>query len=99
MLEIASPQGLAPNFVRIFVRLFEDAWSRSVGIGLFARSVHFLLRSWKVWFTIAVLALAFLPVPLPHWSEILIGMSCGIAAPLIVEEGPKFGRILRRRTG
>ncbi|MET8845750.1 hypothetical protein [Amycolatopsis sp. NPDC004625] len=99
MLEVASPQGLTPNFVRLFVRLFDDAWSRSVSVSPLARAAQFLLRSWKLWFTIVALALAFLPVGIPHWSEILIGVSCGIGAPLIVEEGPKVGRMLRRRTG
>jgi hypothetical protein len=99
MLEVASPQGLTPNFVRIFVRLFDDAWSRSVGIGSVARAARLLVRPWKLWFTIIVLALALLPVQLPHWSEILIGVSCGIAAPLIIEDGPKVGKMLRRRAG
>lgn len=99
MLEVASPQGLTPNFVRLFVRLFDDAWARSVGIGFFARAAQLVVRPWKLWFTLLVLALALLPVQLPHWSEILIGVSCGIAAPLIIEEGPKVGRMLRRRAG
>jgi hypothetical protein len=97
MLEVGSPRGLTPNFVRIFIRLFDDAWSRSVGVGPLARTIQFVLRSWKLWFAAVALVLAFLPIPLPHWSEILIGVSCGIAAPLILEEGPKVGRLIRRR--
>ena len=97
MLEVASPQGLTPNFVRLFVRLFDDAWSRSTGIGPLARMLQFLTRSWKLWLALLALILAFLPVRVPHWSEILIGISCGIAAPLIVEEAPKVGRELRHR--
>ncbi|GAB3725823.1 hypothetical protein GCM10027598_43950 [Amycolatopsis oliviviridis] len=96
MIEVASPQGMLPNFVRIFRRLFEEAWSNSVHVSPLARFLWLLRKQWKTWLAILFLVLAFIPAPVPHWSEILIGISCGIVAPLLIEEIPRMTRTIRK---
>ncbi|OXM49462.1 hypothetical protein [Amycolatopsis alba] len=96
MIEVASPQGMLPNFVRMFLRLFEEAWSNSVRVAPSARFLWFFRKHWKSWLAILFLLLAFIPVPVPHWPEILIGISCGIAAPLLIEEIPRMNKIVRK---
>lgn len=96
MVEVVSPQGIAPNLVKLFQRLFDGAWSRASNTSRGARPLRFIKRWWKLWMTLIVLVLAFLPVDLAHWSEILIGMACGIGAPFILEEAPKFYRTVQR---
>jgi len=97
MIEVASPTGLTPNVVRIFGRLFNTAWDRSSRFGRLARTTSFLGRWWKVWLAVMTLAAAFLPISVPHWSEILIGISCGVGAPVIIDELPNTYRMIRKR--
>ncbi|WP_143254270.1 phospholipase D-like domain-containing protein [Amycolatopsis keratiniphila] len=97
MIEVAAPQGMLPNFVRIFLRLFEEAWSGAVHVSIRARILWFFRKRWKAWFAILFLLLAFLPVPVPHWPEILIGISCGITAPLLIEGVPRLTKVVRKR--
>jgi hypothetical protein len=89
MIEVESPAGYTPNVVRIFGRLFETAWQRSLRFGRLARTANFLGRWWKAWTAVLILAAAFLPISVPHWSEILIGVSCGVGAPVIIEDLPE----------
>ncbi|MCG8921041.1 hypothetical protein [Lentzea sp. CC55] len=96
MVEVGSPQGLVPNLVRLFQRVFDDAWDRSVSPRRFAMAGRFLKRWWKLWLTIAVIAAAFIPVGVENWAEILIGIGGGIGAPFILEEAPKAYRRVQR---
>lgn len=96
MVEVVSPQGIAPNLVRLFQRMFDDAWGRSVSHRRFAVTWRFLKRWWKLWLTLAVIAAAFLPVDVEHWAEILISIGCGIGAPFILEEAPKAYRTVQK---
>jgi len=97
MIEVAAPQGMLPNFVRIFLRLFEEAWANSAHVSLTARLLWFLRKQWKAWLAIVLLLCAFIPAPIPHWSEILIGISCGIVAPLLIEGIPRMKKVIRKR--
>lgn len=96
MIEVVSPQGIIPNLVSIFKRLFDDAWSRAIGVRRAATLVILLRRWWKLLIALAILALAFLPVSIPHWSEVLIGLSCGIVTPIFIEGVPKLYRVVKR---
>ncbi|KFZ78782.1 hypothetical protein ED92_30570 [Amycolatopsis sp. MJM2582] len=96
MIEVAAPQGMLPNFVRIFLRLFEEAWSNSAHVSLPARLLWSLRKQWKAWLAVTFLLCAFIPAPIPHWSEILIGISCGIVAPLLVEGIPRMKKLVRK---
>lgn len=96
MIEVAAPQGMLPNFVRIFLRLFEEAWSNSAQVSLPARFLWSLRKQWKAWLAVTFLFCAFIPASIPHWSEILIGISCGIVAPLLVEGIPRMKKVVRK---
>lgn len=95
LVEVLSPQGIMPNLVRLFQRVFEDAWSRSIGTRRYSRIYYPLRRWWKLWLTIGVILAAFLPVNVAHWSEIVIGIGCGIGAPFVLEEVPKAYRVVQ----
>jgi hypothetical protein len=97
MIEIASPQGLQLNLNRIFHRLFEEAWSRSLPLGKLASLRYSLRRWWKVWLGSIFTALAFLPVPAQNWAEIMIGIGGGILATTLIEEGPNAWNWIRGR--
>ncbi|KFU75984.1 hypothetical protein SAMN04489729_1893 [Amycolatopsis lurida] len=97
MIEVAAPQGMLPNFIRMFLRLFEESWSNSVQVSRLARFLWFLRKQWKSWLAIFFLLLAFVPTPVPRWPEILIGISCGITAPLLIEGIPQMRKIVRKR--
>lgn len=96
MLEIISPPGLSPNLVRIFQNLFNTAWDRAIQIGRTARLASYLGRSWKVLLALATLGLSFIPVNVPNWPEILIGISCGIGAPIIIEGLPETYKAVQK---
>lgn len=99
MVELVSPPGMSLNIVKLFQRAFDSAWTRSYTVGRWAKLRWVLQRWWKVWLGIAALAAGFISIPLPDWSQVLTGISVGVLAPTIVEEGPGLWAFITRRTG
>jgi hypothetical protein len=96
MIEVTAPHGINPNLIRVFQRLFDEAWNRSIALGRFTYLAWFVRRWWKLALAVAMLAAAFVPVNIQNWSEILIGISGGIVAPLILEGSPKAYEVIRK---
>ena len=96
MVEVISPQGIVPNVVRLFQRIFDDAWQRSISTHRLARTWRFLARWWKLWLTFIAFAISGIPTGLSHWTEILIGIGCGIGAPFILEEAPRAYKVVQK---
>jgi hypothetical protein len=95
MIEIASPQGMSLNVVRIFYDLFDNAWGRAHGAGSIWWTAWLLRRWWKIEMGIVILAASFIPVPIGHWPDIMIGLGVGILAPSLVDEVPRFRTAFR----
>ncbi len=97
MLELANPQGLSLNVVRVFVEQFEQAWDRARPLTFAGRVAWRARRSWKIWFGIIFAALSLLPVPVQGWPELLIGISSALLATALIEFGAAAIRHRRRR--
>ena len=97
MVELISPPGRALNIVKLFQRAFDEAWARSYTLGRWAKPRWVLHRWWKLWLGAVILAAGFLPVPLQYWSQIMLGISGGVLAPIIVDEGPGLWAFITRR--
>lgn len=98
MLELANPQGLSLNVVRVFVEQFERAWNRARPLTFAGRVTWRLRRTWKIWFGLVFAALSWAPVPIQGWFELLIGISSALIATSLIEFGTTVIRHRRRRT-
>jgi hypothetical protein len=97
MVEVVSPLGMSLNLSRVFQRVFDSAWERAYIAGRFAKPRWVLRRWWKFWLGLTLLALGFVPIPLSVWSAVMIGISVGVLAPALVDDGPAiWASILRR---
>ena len=97
MVEVASPLGMSLNLPRVFQRVFDSAWERAYTVGRFMKFRWALRRWWKIWLGLAILALGLAPVPVFAWSAVVVGISVGVLAPSLVDEGPVIWAFIIRR--
>ena len=90
MLELANPQGLDLNLVRIFVELFEAAWRRAQPTTRFSRIAWRWGATWKIWLGLLFAALAFLPIPFKGWLELTAGISAAFISTALIEAAAAF---------
>jgi hypothetical protein len=85
MLELANPQGLDLNLVRIFLELFRGAWDRAKPVTLPGRIVWRLRVTWKLWIGLLFAALAFIPTGFQGWIELTAGIAAAFLSTALIE--------------
>lgn len=93
MLELANPQGLDLNLVRIFDELFRVAWLRARPVTLRGRIAWRLAATWKIWIGLSFAVLAFIPTAIQGWIEFTAGMAAAFISTVFIE----FGATVRTR--
>jgi hypothetical protein len=101
MLELANPQGLDLNLVRIFVELFRNAWDRAKPVTWPGRIAWRLRASWKLWLGLLFAVLAFVPTGFQGWIELTAGIASAFLSTAFIEYAAvaKTRRRRRRRMG
>lgn len=101
MLELANPQGLELNLIRIFVELFRAAWSRAQPVTWRGRIRRHLGATWKLWIALLFAILAFIPTGVQGWIELTAGISAAFVSTAVIEygAGAKTRRRRRRQAG
>lgn len=101
MLELANPQGLDLNLVRIFVELFRNAWDRAKPVGWHGRIAWRLRATWKLWLGLLFAALAFIPTGVQGWIELTAGVGAAFLSTAAIEYAgvTRTRRRQRRHTG
>ncbi len=87
MLELANPQGLELNLVRIFIELFRIAWDRAKPVTWYGKIVWRLGVMWKLWAGLLFAVLAFVPAEVQGWIELTAGISAAFLSTAIIEYG------------
>jgi hypothetical protein len=97
MLELANPQGLDLNLVRIFVELFRNAWDRAKPVTWQGRVAWRLRSSWKLWVGLLFAVLAFIPTGLQGWIELTAGIAAAFLSTVLIEYAAAAKARRRRR--
>jgi hypothetical protein len=97
MLELANPQGLDLNLVRIFDELFKVAWLRARPVTLRGMIAWRLAATWKMWIGLLFVVLAFIPTGIQGWIEFTAGMGAAFLSTALIEFGATIRTRRRRR--
>lgn len=100
MLELANPQGLDLNLVRIFLMLFSAAWNRARPVTWLGRIAWRLRATWKLWTGLLFAVLAFIPTGFQGWIELTAGIASAFLSTTLIEYAAAARtRRRRRRSG
>ena len=97
MLEIANPQGLDLNLVRIFLELFRGAWDRARPVTWPGRIIWRIRVTWKLWIGLLFTVLAFIPTGFQGWIELTAGIASAFLSTALIEYAAAARTRRRRR--
>jgi hypothetical protein len=97
MLELANPQGLDLNLVRIFLELFRGAWDRARPVTLPGRIAWRLRVTWKLWTGLLFVVLTFIPTGFQGWIELSAGIAAAFLSTALIEYAAAAKTRRRRR--
>jgi hypothetical protein len=97
MLELANPQGLNLNLVRIFLDLFRAAWDRARPVTWPGRVLWRMRAAWKLWTGVLFAVLAFIPTGFQGWIELTAGIAAAFLSTALIEYAAAARTRRRRR--